>query len=129
MAFLTKRSGTEGPRHDPYHYDEFIVTKRGRTAILHLGLTAWLSIDGQRWNWIKGSTAESNSIKHFEHFCGCSLEAVEKAWDRLTDPPKCPSCGLGRNHRVSCGGFPGEELVQCTCGAIVSSFCDRSAIE
>lgn len=41
---ITYKSGQEGPKHDPYGYDEFEMTVNGTYYCLHTGLSEWLLI-------------------------------------------------------------------------------------
>ncbi len=59
---LHHRSGSEGPHYDPYHYDEWEVTRLGRTVTIHSGLANWVEIDYpgfptvhiNEWNVVNG---------------------------------------------------------------------------
>ena len=41
------KSGSEGPSHDPYSYNEFSFKKDGKEYIIHMGLAQWIKIDGK----------------------------------------------------------------------------------
>ena len=42
------KSGSEGPSHDPYSYNEFSFKKDGKEYIIHMGLAQWIKIDGKK---------------------------------------------------------------------------------
>ncbi len=45
MARITIRNGSEGPRHDPYHFEEITFLKSDGTLIVgHFGLVEWVNI-------------------------------------------------------------------------------------
>ncbi len=44
---IVHHSGSEGPKHDPYHYDEYFgYNAAGYKVKLHLGLDNWIQIGG-----------------------------------------------------------------------------------
>src|SRR5258706_10384505 len=43
---VERHTGSEGPRHDPYAYEEWRVRMPGHTIVLHSGLGTWLRADG-----------------------------------------------------------------------------------
>ncbi len=46
MNRVDVRTGSEGPRQDPYHFEEISVDGRAGCVELHVGLGAWLSLGG-----------------------------------------------------------------------------------
>ena len=49
MTSITRRSGTYGPRHDPYGWEELDMERNGRSATIHFsGLQSWLEINGEQ---------------------------------------------------------------------------------
>ena len=42
------KSGSEGPRHDPYGYNEISFTKDNKQILIHMGLAQYIEINGQR---------------------------------------------------------------------------------
>ena len=40
------KGGSEGPKHDPYGYNEYSFTQNGKNYIVHMGLAQWIKIDG-----------------------------------------------------------------------------------
>lgn len=64
------RSGTEGPRHDPYGWNEISVDREGHTATLHSSglFNDWLEVDGVRFEgreiesyWLQRNECERTS--------------------------------------------------------------------
>lgn len=42
---LDRRTGSEGPKYDPYGYTERVLEINGTTLTLHLGLGSWMMLD------------------------------------------------------------------------------------
>ena len=38
-------TGSEGPTHDPYHYEEVSVTRKNKTVTIHSGLADWVTVN------------------------------------------------------------------------------------
>ncbi len=127
MTSINIETGSEGPRHDPYGWEEITVTRsNGDEVILHQGLGCWVSVNGERFSYtpvIEGSNAEEEWRQlgeKFAEFAGCSPEAAHKAYGRVRYT--CHKCGAFDNTTPMCG-FPGETLEVCRdCGAVV--YCD-----
>lgn len=47
---LTRKYGTEGPRHDPYSYTEWTVTTNLSTVTIHMGSNFWTEVNGKRYD-------------------------------------------------------------------------------
>jgi len=45
---ISTRTGTEGPRHDPYSFTEITVEARGHRVTVHYGLGEWIEVDGSQ---------------------------------------------------------------------------------
>lgn len=125
------KTGSEGPRHDPYAYREVTVkTPRGKT-VLHEGLGTWLSHNGHTFKRRpKGMTYEQWEAwlrtDKFVKLTGHTIQQLERIHRRLEG--RCRKCG-GRDFTWE-SGYPGEELQVCTaCDRINGSTFDRSAIE
>lgn len=121
---VTLRTGSEGPRHDPYAYRELSVVRGKRTIVLHEGLGEWVKADKPKL-YVQASNAcpQDNPRRIFEALVGVSVNALEKALNRVA----C-SCGSKRFHSES--GYPGETFTVCSgCGNICGSSFNRSAIE
>ena len=99
------RSGSEGPSHDPYSYDEINVETKGHDVCIHYGLAVWLEVDG----------------KHTDYY-GNEYEAFE-LFKLLTGAPPADfinwyyrarsRCSCGCRAQRSVPGYPGETLNIC----------------
>jgi hypothetical protein len=75
---ITHRFGAEGPRHDPYGFDEWIVTiEDGRKAVMHIGLGVWAKIDGVKFS---GGKDDYGADEVFEKFVGRTIREVQKVY-------------------------------------------------
>ena len=107
---LSKRSGTEGPHHDPYGYEELIVKCNGFTYKLHLGLRVYFEMttpQGAKF----AEEDEAVATEWFKWYTGLTPDQFGKAYQRLHDcPRRCPHC----HGRLRCGsGYVGEAIVFC----------------
>lgn len=131
MKTLIKRNivftkGTEGPKNDPYGFEEFSVFLHyeGFDPVefrIHVGLSIWISIKQKNGDLHK-LTFSSSSTKAwslFEFFTGLSQETLHKMAAIDPRPKKCTECGS--NKILSTSGFPGESFYVCeSCKAIVA---------
>lgn len=89
---LHRRSGSEGPAHDPYGFVEYSVTTNGRTVKLHCGLGTFLTVNGRR---VVDSHSDAELASIFEEMTGISPKQFEKYYDRVhpwfDDPMGNPS--------------------------------------
>ena len=131
MSTIEITTGTEGPHHDPYGWEELTVTRNdGTTVILHQGLAEYVEINGlrieprisavvdprDRWNILRD---------HFQRAAGVTPEAARRAYERMRS--RCSKCG-GTETR-SMQGYPGETFEVCVeCGTVVDSHFNESAI-
>src|SRR4249919_3158745 len=110
MTSVTLRTGSEGPRHDPYHYDELTVKRNNNTTTIHLGLGVWCSHNGHK------VTDEDLAYGLFEVMVGMPWHVVLKALRKLEDRK---AKALWFKHRHCAGearcvaGYPGEHFVLC----------------
>lgn len=117
MATLSVRSGSEGPSHDPYAYEEFTLKlTNGSKVIVHAGLDEWVSKDGRK----------ERGLDKVEELTGLSLPALARLARKVEERPY-------RLHRKHGGykevaGFPGESLCICKCGEVIDVDFDESAI-
>jgi hypothetical protein len=109
--------GSEGPRHDPYSFQELRVGG----VVLHNGdLLVWCKVDGQLVG--EGEHARDAFIRAV----GVTPESIERALRRLSS--RCRKCGCRELDEAA--GFPGETLYICVrCGAIVATELNLAAIE
>lgn len=128
MTHIHVRTGSEGPRHDPYHYEEVTVQRPdGRKVTLHVGLGVWAEAENAVLRERTDSPQEAYHM--FERYAGVPVYVAERAYRSLPMRRlKAHPCGL--QHIVDVNGFPGETLTVCgKCGHVVDSHFDRSAIE
>jgi hypothetical protein len=139
MNKLHLKTGTEGPRHDPYGYDELtFVSLLGRVVTLHSGLMNWLKVNGQIMH---PPTEEVNDIplqerinripalyeKMFYQLTGLTVKRALKIIENRDCPTRCPKCRSKNLEQVD--GYIGESLVICgECNTIVSSRVDIYSI-
>ena len=128
--FITITRGTEGPREDPYAYEEISLVpndirnaKKGGEIVLHMGLGMWVKFGDLR---LDESDVNSSTriITAFEEKLGCTLRAFHKAVGRIHTV--CRVCGGGPDKDVK--GYPGETFTLCTNGHIIHTDFDESAI-
>lgn len=117
------KTGTEGPRYDPYGYVEYKC--RGRNGfgqyILHLGLIEW--IEHQLDNRTLKKDTQSNVQMKWELLTGIKVDDVEE----VVNQPHFCECGCKKTKTME--GYPGEVFEMCTaCNAIVDSIFCESAI-
>ena len=124
---ITHKTGSEGPRHDPYHYDEYTLTRSdGRKSTVHLGLAQWMTyFDGRVTRRFDDPYPVIAS--KFEAVMGISLKSAAHIPRQLYDRK------LRKHHKHDTQwvkGYPGEELLYCnTCGTVIDSCFNWSVIE
>jgi DNA-directed RNA polymerase subunit RPC12/RpoP len=121
MSSIDIKSGSEGPRHDPYSYLEITVTREsGATVCMHAGLIVWIEVNG-----IRSDCSYETAAGIFEDIAGISLEVAEKVHERRAT--QCSECG-SRDLREQ-SGYPGETLYFCErCDAMVHYHFNEAAI-
>jgi hypothetical protein len=124
------KTGREGPRHDPYGYDEITVHRAdGAHVTLHEGLGTWIEFKDARGTGNKLDERDAPRAQidaAFERVAGVSVEAARKAYRALRS--RCRNCG-GRETKFA-RGYPGESFELCVqCGHVVDSHFDLSAVE
>jgi hypothetical protein len=112
------RTGTEGPKHDPYGYQEITVHHRGRVIMLHAGLGEYLEIDGVRCH------ENNHAAARFAVEVGATPEDVEKWHERAKS--RCCICGM-REYRQE-RGYPGEMFTLCINRHIMKFSFNESAV-
>ncbi len=122
---VVRRTGSEGPRHDPYHFEELHVETRDGKTVLHEGLGLWLKHECR-----SGYKLTENRVHcvHdvFKAMTGYSTSQIDRIAIRLQS--RCRKCGCRDFDDVR--GYPGETLYQCVdCKHINGSSQDYSAIE
>ena len=123
------RSGSEGPRHDPYGWEEFEVHRNGRRVSVREGGLGYTRLT------VDDVTCESDPSQDavdawFQLFTGRTATAWRKAAAKAARnrTSRCRCCGGRRFETMS--GFPGESFTVCaTCKEVVSTSMNWSAIE
>ena len=121
---LEIRTGTEGPKHDPYSYTEYSVTLLdGRTITLHADLEKYLKVDDS----IIDHGDYETLLRRFVQLTGIDPHQVEKYHEKRP----LGKCSKGGKHQATWEhGHPGEHLLICQkCGEILDSRFVRSEIE
>lgn len=133
---LTRYTGTEGPREDPYAYHEWNLRVNNRRYIFHGGFSDWISLNGARID-ISDLRLES-SVYHsldeqidilwgmFKDATGIHPKALDRIYGRILRPTKC--C----EHRklTMTQGYPGEHFLQCiSCGHVHDTYFNRREVE
>lgn len=133
---LWSKSGSEGPRHDPYAYTEYCLDEKylfthgsehrlGHT--LHMGLAVWYE------TWLNGEKVfhtdnEAEAVETWERFSRLNVNQLDKLIHEKKFK-RCPHCGSKKGYFCA-DGFPGETLTIClSCESIVDSELNLSAIE
>lgn len=60
MAKISHKTGVEGPRHDPYSFDEWVLEHGGLTYKVHSGLNVWIAINTRRVTFTASRWAAEN---------------------------------------------------------------------
>lgn len=135
---VEKRNGAEGPKHDPYGYEEIHATVPGRQVILHQGLGTWLKVGPEKapsrqlrelqFPYEPGhyEQHERACLAKFEELVGFTIPQLERMQRKLNE--RCRKCGSRGTHTEH--GYPGEYLEVCDyCGHINGSYFCPSEIE
>lgn len=110
------KTGSEGPRHDPYGFREFIAKNKrtGDVYTYHVGLDTWLKRGRELL-----SRDEAECGRFFEEITGFDPEDFDKLYSRATS--RCRACG-SKGPFTYQDGFPGEYFVVCgNCGGVVDT--------
>lgn len=121
-------TGCEGPRHDPYSFQELTARMGRKSVTFHSGLGDYVLLNGKRIP----SPLEKLLLKRFgsheglfTYMAGYSPSQLER-WSRKARS-RCRQCG-GKAHHCE-NGYPGESLVLCKQGHIMDAEFHASAIE
>jgi len=74
--------GSEGPRHDPYGYDELIISETvddiERIITIHMGLLLYITVNDKTWrpDAIDDDAREKQLDAKAEELLGCRLEPI-----------------------------------------------------
>ena len=105
------RTGTEGPSHDPYSYEEYILCRNGVVTKLHLGLAEFCrgEENGEEF-FIKGKGA----MDKWESITNIPVKSLNRLDNRLNGmPQRCPYCFNSSSNYVVHGGYVGESIFTC----------------
>lgn len=115
---ISKRTGTEGPSYDPYHYDEITVERGFNKITYHSGLQAFVIVEDIGSNPIKIETSNKEKINEiFVQNIGHELDDILKALHKIKSLKKCRQCGSKKLE--SMGGFAGESFTMCHNGHVI----------
>jgi hypothetical protein len=118
---ISHRSGSEGPRHDPYHFDEFSVSLGVCSITVHVGLGEWIEVKPKaepgQWPEPRGDRRSFSSWEELDatlkSLTGLSMEQLQSWEDEAHTPPEqCPQCGS--ELKVLGHGYAGECIIGCT---------------
>ena len=118
---IAVRTGTEGPKEDPWSWTEREFERGGHRYVLRQGLDFWLEVDGARSRpYVSGDGPEDEgAVRRFERLTGMPLARFDRYADRIGNPRRCPKCA-GRRMAWR-DGYPGESIRLCRdCGEVVA---------
>jgi hypothetical protein len=128
-----KHSGTEGPRFDPYGYDQYEIHRKGRASLtVHLGLDNWAQLGKQKRRSLfgQGKGRERYELDKrrldavVERACGYTLAQLERFARKARS--RCP-CG-SKSFEEACG-YPGEHVTMCAeCHRVMSVTFNEAAV-
>jgi hypothetical protein len=135
MNSISIRTGSEGPRHDPYHFIEITVHRpNGKKVTHHSGLAEWARVEWPDPSGLKSQTRilqvehEPLARNTFTEHAGVTPERAEKAHHEVKSRRiRFHSCGT--KHLREVNGYPGETLTVCgKCGKTLDAHFDLSAV-
>lgn len=131
MSSVQIETGSEGPTHDPYGWEEITVSRpNGVEVTIHYGLDNWVRTpEGvkchTRYDDMGSREYLGRIDRIFETYAGVSPEVAHKAYMRVQYT--CRDCGVSDLDYIS--GMPGETMNVCRqCGKVVSADFNLSAI-
>ena len=128
MTCINIETGTEGPTHDPYGWEEMtVIRSNGDEVMLHSGLSLYVDVNGQRFDssGLDESASWDQAAAKFEEHAGCTPAVARNAYWRYKNT--CRKCGSCEQYGQT--GFPGETLwMCCNCDAVVSCDFDIGAV-
>jgi hypothetical protein len=123
------RTGSEGPPHDPYHYEEITVLGRNGKVTMHSGLAVWISVDGRK-HYVGNGTQMSDMhiVEEFQQLTGIYPWVAERAYRQAPYKRHKRKCRHSIYERVS--GMPGETMVICRkCQSVVDYSFNMGSIQ
>lgn len=127
---VRERTGTEGPRHDPYGFRELTFSALGSdpvvTVKLHLGLGEWVEVREFGRLFDRVEFRDGGAQEHWESLVGYKVDQFLR-WERHIKQ-NCPKGG--RHHLSEAAGYPGETLYVCEkCRRVVDVLFCREDVE
>jgi len=132
MLDIRYKTGSEGPAHDPYGYEEWTIWSDNPNFVdpectlkIHRGLSEWFQLsslvyEGFKFQKLHGKEElwESTLEKFITQSFGYTFKQIERIYNRM-QRPFCKECKVypkGRDLEIF-PGYPGEEvLVHRGCG-------------
>lgn len=112
------RTGSEGPQHDPYHYEEHTFKTPKGVTVYHFGLGDWALHNGTPLELPPGPDGERLAYlrnNFTRELTGYTFKALERISRKCHE--RCAECG--GKHFTSMRGYPGEHFSVCTrCGGV-----------
>lgn len=116
---VVRKTGTEGPREDPYSFEEWYVTTPRNEVTIHLGLGMWATLNEAKVVLDGFSEQEQSKflreslLRETTGFTWTQLERIA-----LRAASRCRKCG-SREYKEA-QGYPGEYFTICAkCGEVV----------
>ena len=134
-AKIISKAGVEGPRYDPYAYEELIIYHRTsddmpeRIITIHEGLVNYVKInDNDKVSFSTDEHEYGCMSSYVEGLLGVTLKTLHRISEKKSNPNKCPKCYSKKLQWFP--GYPGETILVCmNCNNLVTSSFDKSAIE
>ena len=119
MLKLTVICGSEGPRFDPYSFQEIIVEDDDKKVVFHQGVIEFIRVEDKSGHVLRfydnKELEELDEI--FEKETGLTNKLFWKAYGRINFPTKCPECGSKK--MTWHDEYPGEQIRTCDkCGHV-----------
>jgi hypothetical protein len=125
-----KRTGTEGPPCDRYHFEEYEIRGNGCIKV-HVGLDTWVDrgMGGRRGYLRPVGDEDGVAINRVDsiisEYCDYTILQLERFARKARS--RCRGCGSRRFEEVR--GYPGESMTACTqCSRISSSWYNEGAV-
>lgn len=107
---IERVTGTEGPRHDPYSYEEWIFDRGHGEVVYHVGLSEWIEYRGERHDQPTDALVVAAFLQ--------ATQYTFSEWQKFLGLAEASRYRRHRGHDVrSESGYPGEHFTVChTCG-------------
>jgi hypothetical protein len=121
---LQAREGVEGPCHDPYAFNEIIVSNGLLQIKLHDGLGEWLEVKWRGSNDVILVDEEPDTL--FAKLTGYTPDQCLRFLRKRDAARYRMHRACGGTHDVA--GYPGETFTMCKCGAVIDHHLSLGAI-